>query len=60
MSMNFKFPRGYGGYQGVQPGRVCCYSNTHSADVLLQQQPAMAHSVGRMSDGAGGLQCFLR
>jgi hypothetical protein len=37
MSMNFKFSRGYGEFQAVQRIRMCCYSNTHSTHVLLEQ-----------------------
>jgi hypothetical protein len=40
MSMNFKFSRGYGESQAVQPMGVCCCSNTTSAEVLLEQQRA--------------------
>jgi hypothetical protein len=36
--MNFEFSRDYGECRGVQSTGVCCYSNTDSADVLLQQQ----------------------
>jgi hypothetical protein len=36
--MNFKFSRGYSEYQAPQSIGMCCYSNTSSADVLLQQQ----------------------
>jgi len=46
MSMNFKFSRGYGEYQAVQSIGVCCYSNTNSAEVLLEQQGQAARSVG--------------
>jgi len=46
MSMNFKFSRDYGEYQGVPPIGVCCYSNTNSAEMLLEQQWARARSVG--------------
>jgi hypothetical protein len=61
MSMIFKFSRGYAEYQAVQPIGVCCYSNTNSAEVLLQQQQrATARSMGHMPDDTGGLQCFLR
>jgi hypothetical protein len=38
MCLNFKFWRGYGECQLIQPRAMCCYSNTGSADVLLQQQ----------------------
>jgi hypothetical protein len=44
MSMNFTFSRGYGEYQAVQSIGVCCCSNTHSAEVLLEQQWATARS----------------
>jgi hypothetical protein len=46
MSMNFKFSRGYAEYQAVQSTGVCCYSNTNSAEVLLEQQWASARSTG--------------
>jgi hypothetical protein len=49
MSMNFKFSGGYGEYQAVPLIDRCCYSNTHSADMLLRQQWV-----------TGGLECFLR
>jgi hypothetical protein len=55
MSMNFKFSGGYGEYQAVQPIRECCHSNSSSAEVLLEQQWAIARSMGHMSDGTGGL-----
>jgi hypothetical protein len=45
MSMNFKFPRGYGECRAVQSIGVCCYGNTNSADVLLEQQWATARSL---------------
>jgi hypothetical protein len=54
MSMNFKFSRGYGECQAVQPIRVCCHSNTNSAEVLLEQQWATARSVGYTPDDTGG------
>ena len=46
MFMNFKFSHGYGEYQPVQSVGVCCYSNTHSAEVLLEQQWATSRSMG--------------
>ena len=55
MSMNFKFSRGYGENQPVQLIGVCCYSNTNSVDVLLEQQRAIARLMGRMPDDTGGL-----
>jgi hypothetical protein len=55
MSMNFKFSRGYGEYQAVQHIRMCCYSNTHSAELLLQQQCATAENTGHISNDMGGL-----
>jgi hypothetical protein len=59
MCMNFKFSRGYGVVCGecraFQPAGVCCYSNTNSTEMLLEQQRATV----RMSD-SGGLKCFLR
>jgi hypothetical protein len=36
--MNFKFSRRYSEYKAVQSIGVCCYSNTNSAGVLLEQQ----------------------
>jgi hypothetical protein len=53
MCLNFKFWRGYGECQLIQPIAVCCYSNTGSADVLLQQQQrrivlsTIVRSIGR-------------
>jgi hypothetical protein len=44
MSMNFKFSRGYGQCQAVQSVGGCCYSNTKSAEVVLEQQWAIARS----------------
>ena len=44
MSMNFKFSRGYGECQAVQSVGGCCYSNTKSAEVVLEQQWATAPS----------------
>ena len=38
MSLNLKFSRGYSQCQAVKPIGVCCYSNTNSAEVLLEQQ----------------------
>jgi hypothetical protein len=55
MSMNFKFSRGYGECQVVQQSAGCCYSNTDSADVLLQQQHGAVRSMGDMADDTGGL-----
>jgi hypothetical protein len=56
MSMNFKFSRGYSESQAVQSIGVCCYSNTSSAEVLLEQQWANARSMGpHMPDDTGGL-----
>ena len=55
MSMNFKFSRGYSEYQAVQAMGVCCYSNTNSAEVLLEQQWATARSTGYVPDDKGGL-----
>jgi hypothetical protein len=49
MSMNFKFSRGYGDCQVMDSIGVCCYSNTYSAEVVLEQQPAttlMARNTG--------------
>jgi hypothetical protein len=46
MSMNFKFSRGYAEFQAVQSTGVCCYSNTNSAEVLLEQQWVSARSTG--------------
>ena len=54
MSMNFKFSRGYAEFQAVQSTGVCCYSNTNSAEVLLEQQCAVAQSTGARADGKGG------
>jgi hypothetical protein len=51
MSMIFKFSRGYAEYQAVQPIGVCCYSNTNSAEVLLQQQRAAAAAGSRAEYG---------
>jgi hypothetical protein len=45
MSMNFKFSRGYGGYQAVQAIDMCCYSNTNPAELVLEQQWAAARSM---------------
>ena len=44
MSMNFKFSRGYGECQAVQSVGGCCYSNTKSAEVVLEKQWAIARS----------------
>ena len=60
MSMNFKFSLRYSEYQAVQAMGMCCYSNTNSAEVLLEQQRAVARSMGYMPDDTGGLWCFLR
>jgi hypothetical protein len=38
MSLNIKFSRGYGECQAVESIGTCCYSNTNSAEVLLEQQ----------------------
>jgi hypothetical protein len=46
MSMNFRFSRDYGECQVVQSIGVCCYSNTNSAEVMLEQQRATARSMG--------------
>jgi hypothetical protein len=56
MSMNFKFSRAYGECQAVHSIEACCYGNTNSAEVLLEQQWATAPS----TDDTGGLWCFLR
>jgi hypothetical protein len=53
MCMNFKFSRGYGECRAIQTVRVCCYSNTNSAEVLLEQQCAVAQSTGPRADGKG-------
>jgi hypothetical protein len=55
MSMNFKFSRGYGECQLLRSVVVCCYSNTGSADVLLEQQWAAAGVMGHMPHDTGGL-----
>jgi hypothetical protein len=55
MSMNFKFSRDYGECQAVQSIGVCCCSNTYSADVLLEQQGALAGLMEHMPDDTGGL-----
>ena len=55
MSMNFTFSRGYGEYQAVQSIGVCCCSNTHSAEVLLEQQWQAPVGLGHMPDDTGGL-----
>jgi hypothetical protein len=53
MCLNFKFWRGYGECQLIEPIAECCYSNTGSADVLLQQQQrqivlsTIVRSIGR-------------
>jgi hypothetical protein len=60
MSMKFKFSRGYGQYQVVQSIAVCCYSNTNSTDVLLEQQWQVPQEWGHIPDGTGGRQCFPR
>jgi hypothetical protein len=53
MSMNFKFSRGYGEFRAVQPFGACCYSNTNSTEMLLEQQ---GHGVfAGMPDEMGGL-----
>jgi hypothetical protein len=41
MSMNFKFSRPYGECEAVQSVGECCYSNTESAEVVLEQQWAI-------------------
>jgi hypothetical protein len=55
MYMNFKFSRGYGEYQVVWSIVECCYSNTSSAEVQLEQQWATARSRGHKLDDTGGL-----
>jgi hypothetical protein len=55
MSMNFRFSRDYRECQAVQPIRVCCYSNTNSAHVVVEQQCAVAQSMGSHADDTGGL-----
>jgi hypothetical protein len=60
MSMNFKFSRGYAGFQAVRAVGMCCHSSTHSAEVLLEQQWTTARSTGPMPDDTGGHECFLR
>ena len=52
MSMHFRFSRDYGECQVLQSIGVCCYSNTNSAEVMLEQQQATA---GRMPEDTGGL-----
>ena len=55
MSMNFKFSRGYGECRMVSPAGLCCYGNTRSAEVLLEQQRATVRSMGEMAHDRGGL-----
>jgi hypothetical protein len=55
MSMDFKFSRGYAEYQAVQSIGVCCYSNTNSAEVLLEQQWQPRGARGHIPDDTGGL-----
>jgi hypothetical protein len=55
MSMNLKFSRGYGENRAVQSTEVCCYSNTNSAEMLPEQQCAVARSAGSHADDKGGL-----
>jgi hypothetical protein len=45
--MNFKFSRGYGECQAVHSIGVCCYGNTNSAEVVLEQQWATSRSMGQ-------------
>ena len=51
MCLNFKFWRGYGECQLIQPIAGCCYSNTGSAKVLLEQQSGTSESSTKL----GGL-----
>jgi hypothetical protein len=53
--MNFKFSRGYGECQAVQSTGVCCYSNTNSTQVLLEQQRHALGVPAQMPDDTGGL-----
>jgi hypothetical protein len=54
--MNFRFSRGFGQWRAVQAIAVCCYSNTNSAKVLLEQQQQEPRGVCvHISDGMGGL-----
>jgi hypothetical protein len=55
MSLNLKFSRGYSQCQAVKPIGVCCYSNTNSAEVLLEQQWQTRGVWGHMPDDRGGL-----
>ena len=54
MSMNLKFSRGYGECQAVQSVGGCCYSNTESAEVVLEQQWAIRAKC-HTPDDTGGL-----
>jgi hypothetical protein len=55
MSMNFRFSRDYGECQAVPAIRMCCYSNTYSAEVLLELQRETARRCAQMADDTGGL-----
>jgi|HubBroStandDraft_2_1064218.scaffolds.fasta_scaffold20503_3 hypothetical protein len=55
MSMNFKFSWSCGESQAVPPVGVCCYSNTNSTVVLLEQQGAAAGITDYAPGDTGGL-----
>jgi hypothetical protein len=52
--LEFQVLRGQGEYQVVQAIGVCCYSNTGSADLLLQQQLATVRTMGEVPADTGG------
>jgi len=55
MSMHFKFSRGFGACQAVRSVVHCCCSNTHSADLLLEQHRPIQPNMGHVPDDTGGL-----
>jgi hypothetical protein len=55
MYINFTFSRRYSECRAVRSIGVCCYSNTGSTGVLLEQQSTVAQSMGSHADDKGGL-----
>jgi hypothetical protein len=56
--MNNEFSGGFGGCAVIAPGEGCCYSNTNSAGVVLEQQWEQSGVRAEFSH-TGGMLCFL-
>ena len=60
MFMKFRFSRAHGHWHVFESIAVCCYGNTNSTNVLLEQQWPPSGRCGHISEGTGGLHCSPR